>query len=405
MAYLSKQGALASIKSRVQRIHGVNYTIFEAYLGTSPVTKKPVRKASKSIEKLRGIIADFYKKLSDGGDASVLLNAYQAMDAKNALDMLAEAKLRLSLTECVRRVIENADVAKACTTTLAEAFAKYYAAQEGKSKDQQAAVRSRVGRWVVRFGDSRLLSEITAKEVSDDLEKSFYRSGDEKSKTTYNNHLDYIKTFVAWCAAPAQGYMTENPLVTMKPKVKGYVDPEYMKPADVEKMFRVLEKRGGPDLADAILSFFCGMRQCEIQRVSEGETSVVIDLDEKYIRIIKVKGHLRGIKPRAFTIPAQALAWMKSMPDFVTAARCYNKKFRSGLLSAAQEAGVTLPENAGRHTFCTMFEAAHHDSNALSAIVGNTEDIRDRHYNGVAKPQDGRDYFAIMPTSSDASAR
>lgn len=399
MAYLKKSDVLASIKSRIQHIGGVDYTIFEAYLGVSPFTKKPVRKAARSVEKLKRIVHDFYQRLSAGGDTSVLLTAYQSMDAKNSLDMLARAKLDLTLTECVRRILDSADTPKPCSASLGEAFGKYSAQQEGKSDGHRAAVKSRVGGWVVRFGGERLLSEVTAKEVSDDLEKTFFRNGDEKSKTTYNNHLNYIKTFMAWCAAPEQGYLKENPLATMKPKVKGYVDPEYMKPGDVERLFRVLEKHGGADLANAILSFFCGMRQEEIARVAEGEKSVVIDLDEKYIRIIKVKGHLRGIKPRAFTIPEQALAWMRSMPDFLAEARTANGAFRRNLVGAAMEAGVTLPKNAGRHTFCTMFEAAHHDSNALSAIVGNSEDIRDRHYNGVAKPQDGRDYFAILPSS------
>lgn len=399
MAYLKKSDAIGGIKSRVQNVHGVNYTIFEAYLGTSPFTHKPVRKAAKSLEKLRKIVNDFYARLGAGGDAALLLTAYQAMDAQNAIKMLADAKLELSLTECARRTIETADADRPCSTTVAEAFELYSSRQADKSEGHRLAVKRRVGGWVTRFGGDRLLSDITAKEVADDLERTFYRNGDEKSKTTYNNHLGYIKTFVAWCAAPEQGYLKENPLVTMKPKVKAYTDPEYMKSADVEKLFRVLEKRGGPDLADAILSFFCGMRQAEIQRVSEGEQAVVIDLDEKYIRIIKVKGHLRGIKPRAFSIPAQALAWMQSMGDgFLAAARTPNPKFRQGLRAAAEEAKASLPGNAGRHTFCTMFEAVHHDSNALSAIVGNTEDIRDRHYNGVAKPQEGRDYFAILPS-------
>lgn len=397
MAYLNKHVVLASIKRRVQHYNDENYTIFEAYLGVNPITRKPVRKAAKSIEKLRRIISDFYARLSAGGDASVLLNAYQAMDAGNALNLLKEAGMHITLTECVRRIIERSDEPLESSVTVSSAYKEYLAAQRDKSSDHQAAVRSRVGRWAHLFGGDRPLSDVTAKEVGNDLEERLLDDKRPKSKTTYNNHLGYIKTFLAWCAAPERGYIKENPLVTMKPKVKGYVDPEYMKSADVEKLFRVLERRGGPDLADAILSFFCGMRQAEIQRVSEGEQSVVIDLDEKYIRIIKVKGHLRGVKPRAFTIPPQALAWMKSMPDFVSAARRFNKKFRDGLKSAAAEADVSLPENAGRHTFCTMFEAAHHDSNALSAIVGNTEDVRDRHYNGVAKPQEGRDYFAILP--------
>lgn len=70
-------------------------------------------------------------------------------------------------------------------------------------------------------------------------------------------------------------------------------------------------------------------------------------------------------------------------------------------LPCALRAGVTVPMNAGRHTFCTMFEAAYHDGSALSAIVGNSEDVRSHHYNGVARPQEGRDFFTIMPTQTD----
>ena len=398
MSYLKKSDVLNAIKSRVQNVHGVNYTIFEAYLGTSPFTHKPVRKAAKSLEKLRKIVNDFYARLGAGGDAALLLTAYQAMDAKNACDLLAQANSGMTLTECVRRTLESVENEKACTTTLSAAFDAYMASITDTTKVNQRTVRSRVGGWIARFGGDRPVSDVTAKLVADDLEANVY-AGSEESKTTYNKHLGDIKTFMNWCAKPRQAYIKKNPILDLEPKVKAYVDPKYMRSAEVEKLFRALEKTGGPDLAHAILSFFCGMRQDEIQRVPLGEKAVVIDLDEKYIRVIKVKGQTRGIKPRAFTIPAQALAWMQSMGGgFLAAAQTPNPKFRRHLVAISKKEGIDLTKNAGRHTFCTMFEAAHHDSNALSAIVGNTRDIRDRHYNGVAKPQEGRDYFVILPS-------
>lgn len=399
MAYLKKSDVLKSIKRRVQKSGDTQYTIFEAYLGVDSLSGKPVRKAAKDREKLESDIADFYKRLSAGGESAVLLNARESADARNALELLESAASTLTLTDCVRRILDSIDREPRCTTTVGAAFANYTKEQESKSKGQQNTVRSRVGSWVARFGGERLLSDVTAKEVAKDLEKTYLKVVNEKTKTTYNGCLGYIKTFLAWCAKDAQGYIAKNPIEGLELKTKAYVKPEYMTSADVEKLFRVLERRGGPDLANAILSFFCGVRQCEIARFSKGPKAVEIDLDEGYITIFEVKGHLRGIMPRSFTIPTQALAWMKSMPDFVAAARTPNRKFRDGLRSAAKEADVALPENAGRHTFCTMFEAAHHDSNALSAIVGNSEDVRKHHYNGVAKPQDGRAYFTILPSS------
>ena len=407
MGYLRKEDVLSSIKSRVQKIHGAHYTIFEAYLGTNPFTKKPVRKSAKSEAKLKQKIADFYKKLNSGGEVAVLLDAYQSMDARTALDILARADLNITLAECARRIADDPGAVTQCSTTLREAFDRYYGQQEtdGKSKGHLKSLRHRVGAWVSKFGGDRLVSDVTAKNLAEYLEATFLRSGDEKEKTTYNGRLDYIKTFLKWCAAPEQGYIKESPIATMKPKVKGYVQPEYMKPKEVKKLFDILAPKGGPDLAYAILSFFCGMRQEEILRASEGPEAVEIDVGEKYIVVRKCKGSTRGVKPRAFTIPNQALAWMQSMPDFVEAARTRNKNFRDHIVDAAKSAGIgDLPINAGRHTFCTMFEAAHHDSNALSAIVGNTEDVRDHHYNGVAKPQEGRDYFNILPKTAGAEA-
>ncbi|MBO7685244.1 MAG: hypothetical protein J6V72_02600 [Kiritimatiellae bacterium] len=400
MAYLAKKAVLDGIKSRVVKHSDGDYTIFEAYLGTDMYSKKAARLASTSEQKLRKKVEDFYRRLSVGGDAAVVLTPYQSLDAKNALDMLAKAGLNIPLSECVRRVLESAESEKPCTTTLREAYEAYLKTQEGKSHDHQRTVRTRVGKFVETFGADRLLSEVTAKEANANLEARYYNPKDPKTKTTYNNCLGYVKTFFEWCTKESQGYISKNPLSSIEPKTKAYVRPEYMTSADVEKLFRVLEARkteAPADLADAILSFFCGVRQSEINRIPSGAKAVEIDLEEGYMTIFEVKGHLRGIMPRSFTIPAQALAWMKSMPDFVGAARTQNNKFREHLVDAAKEAGVKLPENAGRHTFCTMFEAAHHDSNALSAIVGNSEDVRKHHYNGVAKPQDGRSYFAIMP--------
>ena len=138
------------------------------------------------------------------------------------------------------------------------------------------------------------------------------------------------------------------------------------------------------------------MRQIEIERVREGDSSVRISLEDCFIRVIKCKGSLRGVRPRAFRIPEQAEAWMRSF-DFLAAVKTPNVRFRAHMNEYAKTAGVTLPKNAGRHTFITMYEAVHHDANALSAIVGNTEGVRSRSYNGVELEREGKAYFAIMP--------
>lgn len=397
MAYLRKSDVLSSIKNREQCVHGIEYTIFEAYLGTSPLTKKPIRISARSIEKLKKKVADFYQRLSSGGDACILLTPYQSLDAKAALDLLIEAKSNMTLTECARLALSAGEKQFVCATTMTEAWKLYAPVLKAKSLSYQRSFTSHLTRWIAAFGGERLLSEVTAAELKKYLMEYVYRASDPKTAKTYNNVLGDIKTFIHWCCSKEQGFLAGDPLDGMKKMEIGYRQPEYMKAVDVEKLFRVLEKRGGADLSDAILSFFCGMRTVEIERVREGESAVKISLEDHFIRVIKCKGSLRGVRPRAFKIPEQAEAWMRSF-DFMSAVHTPNPSFRQHLIECAAEAKVELPKNAGRHTFITMYEAAHHDANALSAIVGNTESVRSRSYNGVELEREGKAYFAILPS-------
>ena len=401
--YRSKREVLSSIKEHTISKNGKNYTTFDAFLGSDPLTKKKIRIARTSHADLKKYIDDFYKKLSAGGDAAVHLDYTQSLDARNAYDLIAQHKLGLSLVDCVHAILSGKMMEKsslASTMTVGEAWSKFLESISARSDAYKRCMKSRVGAWITSFGASRTMGEITAAEVKEDLMKRVYKKDDPGTWKTYNNILGDIKTFVRWCCYPEQKFLASNPLDGMKKLEIGYRQPEYMKADAVEKLFRVIEshKTESPeDLADAILSFFCGMRQIEIERVREGEESVKISLEDQFIRVIKCKGSSRGVRPRAFKIPDQAFAWMESF-DFLTAVMKPNYSFREHLIKYAKEAGITLPKNAGRHTFITMYEAAHHDEKALSGIAGNTEGVRSRSYNGVEIEREGKAYFEIMPT-------
>ena len=402
MSYLSKKHVLNSIKHRNISYKGKDYPIYEAYFGTDPYSKKPVRKTANSIEKIKKIIDDFFKKLSTGGDTAVLLSAYQSMDARNAIDLLLQNGIQMSLTECARFFIENKESSVQCSITLGDAYNNYINAQEGKSEVHIKAIKMRIGKWVEIFGGDRLLSEVTAQELSKYLEEQVLKPNDSKSKTTFNGRLNYIQTFYNWCAAPEQAFINKIPIASMKTKKKEWTDPEFLSAKDTKKLFDVLElhKEESPeDLADAILSFFCGMRQAEIKRVRLGSDAVRISIENRNIRVVKCKGSSKGVRPRSFTIPNTALAWMQSF-DFMSAVKIENEKFREHLKKRAMEAGIELPQNAGRHTFITMHAAAFHDQNLLTNIAGNTDDVRSDHYDGLTFEDEGKSYFDILPTGS-----
>ena len=399
MSFLQKNKALATVKIRTQK---GGYVIYEAYLGTDPFTGKPVRKSATSKKGLEQKIADFYKALDQSGEAGAVLTRYQAMDAKQAIGMIEQSGRNMTLVECAKIALaEELTKKETPSITIGEAYAGYAKSIQDKSAAYQKDVRLRVGAWADAFGMERRLGDVSAPEVKKYLMDRLYRQGDVGSWVTYNNHLGNIKSFLSWCASREQGFLAESPLEGMKKIVIPYRQPEYMKATHVEGLFRELWNRretqmGRADLAYSILSFFCGMRQSEIDRVRLGEHAVRINLDEGTIRVGIPKGVSKGIRPRAFVIPEQALAWMTAF-DFMDGATTRNKQFRRHLVEAAEAAKVKLPKNAGRHTFITMFEAVHHDANALTAIVGNTDDVRSKSYNGVELAPEGRAYFAILP--------
>ena len=408
MAYLPKRAALGSIKVRKNNHYGRTYEVYEAYLGVNPNTKKPVRLTRTSRPALERAIREFYEVLDFGGEDAANLSKFQTADALNAMRELAAAGMDATLTMCARAFIRHGGVARS-GVTVGEAYKKYQEEKSHQSPLHADTVRTRVGRWVTVFGPTRPLSDIQAPEVAKDLDARLFDPARPATATTYNNHLDYIKSFLNWCTYPEQAYLSVNPLKGMRSKTKAWTPPEYMKAEDVRRLFAALaatkdtprNKMASSDLAYAILSFFCGVRPSEIERVADGPSAVAIDLAHKNIRVLKCKGNTRGVQPRSFTIPPQAMAWIESFATrdmtFMEAITMRNKKFREHIKMHAAQLGIKVPYDAGRHTFCTMYDAVHHNPMALTGIVGNDERVRANHYNGLTHEDEGRDFFSILP--------
>ena len=403
MSYLPKNIVAKKIKKirrRSKTASGGFVDGYEAYFGVDPVTHSPKRIFRTTLEDLKREIRDFYMRMSSGGEMAARLTVEQAIDAQNALRALSAAGADISLTDAVGAFLEGRG--RECaqpSETVASAFRKYLDSMCDKSPPYQKDIRLRVGGWVQTFGGERPLSAVSAPEVKRYLMDRFYRKGDIGSWVTYNGYLGNIKSFVAWCASVEQGMIPSSPLAGMKKLEIPYRQPAYMKAADVKKVFMQLwdgRNENPTDLAHMVLSFFCGMRQSEIERARDGESAVKISLDERFIRIGLPKGATKGVRPRTFAIPEQALAWMRAF-DFMDAVARPAPKLREKMTAFCRGLGIKFPKNAGRHTFITMFEATHHDANALSAIVGNTEDVRAKSYNGVELKREGEAYFKILP--------
>jgi len=397
MAYLPKSTVEENIKVRIRKQRfGKLHRDYEAYFGIDPFERKPVRISRKTKDDMMAAIRDFYQRHSAGGDAAVRLNALQALDAKNALDLLASAGISVTLYDVANAYVKAKEERRPSSEgdkKVAEAYEEYYDAKnEGADKDKTNAT---TGKWARSLGD-RTLASISAKEIADYLDAGY---ADKKPKT-YNSHLLYIKTFLNWCCKEEREYLAKNPIRSMKFKPEPWEEPDYMKPDDVEKLFRLLEahKADRPELlAYAIVSFFCGCRAVEILRMASDPDAAKIDLDGATIRIAKAKGFQQGKRPRAFHIHPTALAWMKSF-DFHKALEDISNDTQKEIYHAARLKGIPVFQNCGRHTFITYHVAAYGDPAKTTAMVGTSEKMRADNYCGLASKADGEAYFAIMPT-------
>lgn len=108
MSYLPKTIVEKNIKRRVRRDRqGRDRVGYEAYFGTDPFTKFAVRMTRASEGELRKDIKDFYMRHQSGGDAAVRLTPIEAIDAKNALDLLHSAGVKMGLADAVRAYLDG----------------------------------------------------------------------------------------------------------------------------------------------------------------------------------------------------------------------------------------------------------------------------------------------------------
>ena len=403
MSYRQKKDVLATVKYREHTVKGKKYAGYVAYFGTDPFTKKPVRVMRDSMEELEKEVKSFYLRHQTGGDAAARLTALQAIDAKNAFDALEEAGVRISLAEAVKAYLGGSvrDTGQSCDITVGEAYKEYF---KGKltSEDDKNKTRATVGKWSGAYGADKKLALVTAKEVVDYLDKNY---GSKKPKT-YNSHLLYLKTFFNWCCKDERKYLTKSPIASAKYREEPWEEPEYMKPEDVERLFRLLEseKDEHPEmLAQAIISFFCGTRAVEIRRMAMTNDAAKIHLDDETIRIAKPKGYQRGRVPRAFHIEPTAMAWIDSF-DFIAAVKKITKGTIGDIYRLARKNKIPVFQNCGRHTFITYHVAAFGDPAKTQAIVGTSAKMRAENYCGLASKANGEAYFKIMPTGAEADA-
>ncbi len=398
----SKKEALATIVKNRRSINGKPRDLWECYLGVVAGGQK-VRFTSCSEAGLKEKINDFYKKYAAIGDATIMLTREEIFDAKHAYEMMEAAGLKMSLTKTAMMFIEGKACPVVAKVTLGEAYRAYHDSFDKRQDAHIRSIEARVLPWVQHVGAEVNVGSIDAegfaayiaglkKEVKDKEDgKSHFVPVSDKTR---NNVTSYIKSFMSWCVKKKM--IDANPLADVEGKKLEYEEPEYSSVEDVRRLFELLQANGDKAMAAyAALSFFCGMRAAEIQRVAADEKAIMLDDDT--VRVAKPKGYLQGIAPRVFRLTPNAKAWLE-WADAANSLRGRNiAKLRERMHKLMKEAGIPFPQNTGRHSFITYHVAAYNEPERTAGLCGNSVKMIRDHYMGLATARDGDAYFEIMP--------
>jgi integrase len=170
-----------------------------------------------------------------------------------------------------------------------------------------------------------------------------------------------------------------------------------------ERLFRAAKPEVIPFLT---LSFFAGIRRATLERLDWSD----VRFEEKRVIVPAHKG--KNQKRYQVNLSENAVEWLKphvrpsgSLLVCATATNRFSKEIgkpsetatRRLMLKAGEDAGLALPDNAGRHTFISM-QVAHCESMDKTALEADTspEKIKSNYLDLVTK-KDAKRYWEIRP--------
>lgn len=392
MAIKSKSEIMRGIRKSYRAVGGKAYETWEIYFGTDDRGKK-IRTVKPSLAEARLYVENYFRSLDTGGCVMTALKPRDVLDAREALDILTAAGMRdATLRRCAREFVERETAGRMCAAngvTLGAAYDEYLSGIPRDCDMQKKCVEGRVGKWVNAVGKDAKLSCVTAKDVAD------YVAALGGAVKTRNNHRGYIKSFLSWCAADERKYIPANPCAGMKPEKEPYSEPGFISAADMEKLAREVEKNHPAAIPFMVLSYWCGIRTAEIERLAE--TPEDIRWEEETVRLSKVKGWTSGRRPRVVHIEPNALEWMRRNDIRKRISERSVMTQRNLVYEAAAAAGVKMSHNMGRHSYITHLAAKTGNAKLVESMAGTSGGMRSKNYDGLSTKTEGEAYFAIMP--------
>ncbi|GEM_PF-2240799 len=328
-------------------------------------------------------IKDVRRKTHKEGMAILELTSTQAAAMVKCLELLGDEFTVIQACQEYAKQVSLVDI------TAKEAIQKYQEEKRaiGRDANYQRAKRKHFERMEEVM--PRKLQEWTeeqAREWALVLTRGY-------APTTVKNH---IRTGIAFCNwAIDRRYMNRNPFV--KAPVPDVISKEVeFISVDTMSAFMECARIHFPDaLAYAALNAFGGIRSSACARlgfesIHFAQKGILIRAD---IAKNKARLYLDGH-------PDNLWAWLDfalyhAPKGFQLTKRQWDKRREQ----IRQKAGIQMPHNALRHSFCTYHVAMHGDAGRTATLLSHKDDVNIlyQHYKGNATKEQGKAYFSIMP--------
>jgi integrase len=245
------------------------------------------------------------------------------------------------------------------------------------------------------FGE-RLVASLTALELREWLTRL--------PVGTVSRNDTRIRLHLIFKYAVNFGYCDENPIKKIEAFRERPSEEEkisVLTAEETEKLLLAADPEIVPFLA---ISFFAGVRIATLQRLDWKD----IDFRERRIVVPAFKGKnaIRYSVDISDNLAAWLAPYLKAEGSLLAPSRSPRRRLagrpspegtRTLILEAAKRAGISLPDNAGRHTFISMFVEAHQDLARAALQANNSPDIIQSNYLHLVSKEDAARYWQIYP--------
>jgi integrase len=369
---------------------------FDVYGRYTP-TGKATRKTFKTRREAEAARSEILNRVRDEGMEAATLPSMIARDAQEALGLLRDAGLGVSLAATAKAFVE-AHRAKQASVTFSKCWQVHEESLSAKSAAHRRTVRGMGKKLLPHLGEM-LVCDISHAVLRDVLSKEY--------PTAHGFNLALRTISPAFNRAVKEGWIDENPCTRIEKRDTGRHEIEILTLAECRKLmisckdFRRDESKPSFNRKDAreavaavALMLFAGVRPGEVARLTWDN----IDLDTGTIRVSNKKA--KTDRSRVFNMPDTLREWLELTPPHKRTGIITPPSWEKVWQVIRREAGIADKQDALRHSFASYHLAHRNDINLTRSIMGHeTAETIFTNYRAVVTPREAAEFWKILPGS------